>query len=730
MGFTTNRLNVTPAITPEVHIKHTKYIDARRYLNTEADINLEGGETKGIEDEDATLSYPLQDKAAWDILEEYLTSEMNFPQMEAKLVSHLGSQYHEEDWTEAMCALFSANEDNVQALANLCTIKAQHILPGKVVAPSRGSIHQSAYACEIARQTIKQFIQDEISSSNAYHLLEVEFTDNPTSLAYWESVLDVIVDAVTCEARLKIFDTRAFHVVESISSAVSAAVSDQSSRGIGVFEKPVSSAHDDGMASARDLPTWLITMPSMQLRSKGFKIHSKCNLTIPGWYQPICGQYQHDIGYTHSYDPQTDTIMLLVTSREVPGWEVRKDSHVLHLYNPPNNILSSVGRNKTYLHGLLALKLHRNAVFEIPIPAPESIMLHQESRCNPAFMQSTLHAYAAQHWMEGDLVIVMSASAYMEESVHIKKISHEPIMFAISNLERKFCVGGGVHVLDSSSVTSQLKGKTGMVVQVNETMVDFTIAIDLLGTFVRDISRWVFINVSHNHDTLMKAGDIIQVIRSDPLCASGMVLHVNLDDKTLTFKDRRLKELEGCSAHWCLLASVSAKGISQTISAVEVSVWDAPINLLVIDQYPSSAGFHNDQSDAWSFNKADREECQLHPPSATNPSSDWGSYLNQIVDTVALDPFLLQEGPVKDSEIFIRYSSRTKNKGMKEDPIPIKYLLPELPTGKNKKFTVIRGDLMGSIHTMMSARKDQEDITTMEGKKFNCADTCMIINKS
>jgi hypothetical protein len=66
---------------------------------------------------------------------------------------------------------------------------------------------------------------------------------------------------------------------------------------------------------------------------------------------------------------------------------------------------------------------------------------------------------------------------------------------------------------------------------------------------------------------------------------------------------------------------------------------------------------------------------------------------------------------------------------MKEDPIPIKYLLPEPPTGKNKKFTLIRGDLMGSIHTTMTARKDQKDITTMEGKKFARADTCMIISK-
>jgi hypothetical protein len=211
---------------------------------------------------------------------------MTFPQLEAKLVSHLGSRYHEEDWAEATRTLFSADEDNVQALANLRAIKARHILPAKVASPLRGPFHQSASAwsdkvadienrftsnsglsqpvpssTEIARQTIKRFIQDEIGSSHAYYLLDVEFTNDPASMAHWESVLDAIVDAVTREERLKIFDTRAFDVVDRISSAAPPEVSDQSPKEIGESEKPVSSMQDDGTASVRDLSTWLITVP-------------------------------------------------------------------------------------------------------------------------------------------------------------------------------------------------------------------------------------------------------------------------------------------------------------------------------------------------------------------------------------------------------------------------------------------------------------------------------------
>ncbi|KAG1795915.1 hypothetical protein EV424DRAFT_1547319 [Suillus variegatus] len=935
---------------------------------------------------------------------------MSFPQLEAKLLSHLGSRYHEADWAEAKRTLFSANEDNVQALANLRTVKARHILPAKVASPLRGPFHQSASAWfdKVAdienRLTSNSGLSQPVPSSSeiahqtinhAYYLLDVEFTDDPASMAHWESVLDAIVDAVTHEERLKIFDTQAFDLAGHVSSAAPPAVSDQSFLEIGESEKPVSSMQDDGGASARDLSTWLITVPSAQLKNKGFEVYthstlpgrlcvkaenttvirkawpsthtncffdvislpredqiptSKSDLTIPGWYRPRHGQYRHDVGYAYSYDPQTDTITLLLASRESSGWEVGKDSHLPRLRNLPNDISSFAGQNKTYIHGLLALKLHRTAVVEIPIPAPESILLHQESRCNPALVQSTLHVYAAQHCMEGDLVRVRvgemigcmariqcvdmctrSASACMEESVYIENISHEPIMFVISNLERKFHVGDSVRVLDGSLVASHLKGKTGMVVQVDENTIDvldqsseseFTVAIDSLATFVGVMSKLASANVSHELDTPMKgdhivvtegfyaskfgviskvdtksqtlvffselihqhiwvpirgtafnpnptalhhtherrydvvAGDIVQVVRGNPFKAWGTVVRVNLDDKTLTFKDKRLKEfttsithvariggradhdpmrhllgkevfvikdpmksfrgtLHSLSQDTCVVAIqgrkqelsrahvVSWKGVlltgvylaphqlgeflklargsfiqpphitppqtprhspprdvphvDQTIPVTQVSVWDTPIDS--IDQYPPSAALNN--NNVWSYNEDDRKERQLYPPSAStsssadnliatlhnplitqlcynwhmkmciaNPSSDWASYLNRIVDTMTPDPFLLEKGSVKGDEIFIKYSSRTKNKGMKEDPIPIKYLLPEPPTGKNKKFTLIQGDLMGSIHTTMTARKDQEDITTMEGKKFARADTCMIISKT
>jgi hypothetical protein len=111
-------------------------------------------------------------------------------------------------------------------------------------------------------------------------------------------------------------------------------------------------------------------------------------------------------------------------------------------------------------------------------------------------------------------------------------------------------------------------------------------------------------------------------------------------------------------------------------------------------------------------------------------SSNWISYLNRLVDTVAPDPFMLDEGLVKEGEIAIRYSSRTKNTGLKVGTISLGDIAPEPPSGQNKKFTLIRGDFIGSVHTTGKTPKDKSKIITAEGKLFDRADTCMIISRT
>jgi hypothetical protein len=112
-----------------------------------------------IQDDDveAAASSPLQDEVAWGILEEYLTTDMSFPDMEVKLASHLGTRYREEDWAEARTALFSGDEDNSLSLTNLLAIKARHLSsPVKVPRPSSVSNLQRGRSWKSTVDSISQ----------------------------------------------------------------------------------------------------------------------------------------------------------------------------------------------------------------------------------------------------------------------------------------------------------------------------------------------------------------------------------------------------------------------------------------------------------------------------------------------------------------------------------------------------------------------------------------------
>ncbi|KAG1875896.1 hypothetical protein C8R48DRAFT_768751 [Suillus tomentosus] len=71
---------------------------------------------------------PLTDSGAWDILEQYLTTDMTYPQMEEAFSAYLGNQYIANDWKDARDALFSGDGCDSIALTNLRALRARHIL--------------------------------------------------------------------------------------------------------------------------------------------------------------------------------------------------------------------------------------------------------------------------------------------------------------------------------------------------------------------------------------------------------------------------------------------------------------------------------------------------------------------------------------------------------------------------------------------------------------------------
>ncbi|KAG1895209.1 uncharacterized protein F5891DRAFT_984416 [Suillus fuscotomentosus] len=70
---------------------------------------------------------PLADEGAWRILEQFLTTDMTYPQMENAFSAYLGGRYIADDWKDARDALFSGDGNDSIALANLYALKAKHI---------------------------------------------------------------------------------------------------------------------------------------------------------------------------------------------------------------------------------------------------------------------------------------------------------------------------------------------------------------------------------------------------------------------------------------------------------------------------------------------------------------------------------------------------------------------------------------------------------------------------
>jgi hypothetical protein len=71
---------------------------------------------------------PLTDSGAWDILEQYLTTDMTYPQMEKAFSAYLGKRYITDDWKDARDALFSGDGCDSIALTNLRALRARHML--------------------------------------------------------------------------------------------------------------------------------------------------------------------------------------------------------------------------------------------------------------------------------------------------------------------------------------------------------------------------------------------------------------------------------------------------------------------------------------------------------------------------------------------------------------------------------------------------------------------------
>lgn len=103
-------------------------------------------------------------------------------------------------------------------------------------------------------------MSNEISSSHAYFLMEMEFSDDLTLMGFWEFTLDAIVDTDTSEAKHQVFAKRTSDAECVTSCAAQSTTFAQPPQGERVLEKPTSTQDVEKMATP-DLPMWLVTVP-------------------------------------------------------------------------------------------------------------------------------------------------------------------------------------------------------------------------------------------------------------------------------------------------------------------------------------------------------------------------------------------------------------------------------------------------------------------------------------
>jgi hypothetical protein len=83
--------------------------------------------------------------AAWDILEEFATTDMTLPQAEDALKDHFGDQYVDEKWRPVLHVVMAAEQDTVAALESIKKLCQTSDLAGSMsVLPLHASTTQCA----------------------------------------------------------------------------------------------------------------------------------------------------------------------------------------------------------------------------------------------------------------------------------------------------------------------------------------------------------------------------------------------------------------------------------------------------------------------------------------------------------------------------------------------------------------------------------------------------------
>ncbi|KAG0691716.1 hypothetical protein DFH29DRAFT_883868 [Suillus ampliporus] len=453
-----------------------------------------------------TAPSPLADQGAWCILEQFLTTDMTYPQMDEAFSSYLGDRYVADDWKDAR---------NAKPLH----LKARHMpLPPS---SSRMNGHLSSTPVQRSHQRPKSRTNSSTHikqsckplRSNPYIITEVDEKEEdeedeegeegeedeegpsvrlPTAThlsgpsakdrlaAAFDNIYDRIQEnppsssegrhARHCKAASfpRAIEGRMYllHIQRNGADYIAEHLWIQG------FLVTVSGWVAGQLYVVADSPrTIAASLPPSHKEERQAVEHSHSKLPNPGWVRIKYGKYKGDIGYVFDSDQSNGLVSILIALRDFPYPMPGGSVALLDRCLLPNDqavcdilcdgkVVGCSYRGEQYYMGLLVKIFHRDRLEIVASPHADDIKLHIQSAWDTPFVRKTLFAFSMQFLHTGDLVRIIAGEIRSEIGTVILT-DHA----SGSDLEHIFHVGDEIRV-----VAGPYLGLEGHIIQISDDM--------------------------------------------------------------------------------------------------------------------------------------------------------------------------------------------------------------------------------------------------------------------
>ncbi|KAG2115475.1 hypothetical protein DEU56DRAFT_761668 [Suillus clintonianus] len=448
---------------------------------------------KRIRIDDGNQTEPLADKCARAILEQFLTTDMSYAQMEEALSSYLANRYSPDDWKESRDALFYGDSDDDLALTNL---RAPHYLKNPYLdldaeedAEEEDAEEEDAEEEDAEEEDAEEEDAEEDEESEAEDhdhdglsdLWKVTSMPGSSSAARFAAVIDGMTHRFEATQRSSSHDYHAIpssisdlipsvglqdgrmyllHVQRNVTDYITAHLRKRK------FDVKVSAwiagqlymVADSPKTIAKSLPFSLYLAVKQYVRiSDEEREVVECSynkLPNPTWVRIKHGKYQGDIAQV--FDSDLPNVSNINDGEEVVGFKFK---------------------GETYYMGLLLHNFHRDRLERVVCPHADDIQLHLQSGWNQSFLKRTVVAFSMQFLHVGDWARIVKGDLSSEigevtstdhpaGSATLKLIlsgQRKKVEVQLQDIERMFQIGDTVRVVAGPylGVEGHLEGTGG-----------------------------------------------------------------------------------------------------------------------------------------------------------------------------------------------------------------------------------------------------------------------------